>query len=372
MKVIFEGNKIKIRREEGVVLVIDSDVPLYLYDIVRNLAIDMDIPFKLAVLSRSGEITDKNAIGNLKQLLRNRGRFITPLIENFFQQLPRKKYDLIILHSGRIYDLDDYENELSAMFREVLIQDINLTKNFTETDWIALFKSKIFNFSIRKLELFFNSAIPYERDKDFSISLDTSKKQLIMTKTFDSKVRLDIYLKTCGKEEETNIQIKVNNIDHSIKIKNDKTFPNLNWKSLSEKDFSNFKLHLGNYKKSNFNNILCPKCNKEHKFEKPFFCSKQRPDILRGGFGLGTVILDDISNYYEGFVLFLNEANSVKYIVFSEDLLEFDDLRFIFISRSEKKVYEIKCGSDSLDITEGKQICNDLYEIGENIIVYLI
>jgi len=92
MKVDFEGARIKIRRKEGVVLVID--IYLDLFKIVKNQArIMMDIPFRIGALSQDKEINE-NAIQNLGQIIRNRGRFITPLITSHINRFGRFDFDM--------------------------------------------------------------------------------------------------------------------------------------------------------------------------------------------------------------------------------------------------------------------------------------
>lgn len=377
MKVDFKDATIKIRRKEGVVLVIDSGVPFDLFEIVKNQAMDMDIPFRIGALSHDKEIDkeikeiNEGDIQNLGQMLRNRGRFITPLIEGFFRQLADKEYDLILLHSGKVYDLDDYESELLSKFGRKVPVAVNEKKR-TDNEWITHFKSetKIFNFSIGDIEISINSAVPLEWD-DFNISIDTSKRQFILKKSTNDK-KMDICLETRGRTKDADadveVKVKVNDLTYPGKIKNGTNFIAPQWKPLVLNDEHIFRVHMEEYLKSNFN-LECPLCHRKHTFEKPFFCSKQSGDILLGQLTQGALILKDLSSYQKGFVLFRADGNGVTYLTSEKEVLEFEDLRFIFVLNGQ--VYEVTCRDRSLEIKEGDKIHSNLYELGKGNIVYL-
>ena len=294
------------------------------------------------------------------------------LIEGFFQQLPDKKYALIVLHSGRIYDLDDFKIELSSKFERIIIKDINENQNLTTAEWRALFESEIFDFSIGDIELSLNFAVPLEWDDNFEVSLDTSKRQFILKKsvsTNDKKV--DIHLATRGMTKDADVEVKVNGLIYSGKVKNNTNFMAPQWKHLSSNDKHLFVMHLKEYKKSNFN-VECPSCHKKHTFEKPFFCSEQSGDILLGQLTQGASILKDLSSCHKGFVLFRYDGKEIKYLTSEKEVLECEDLRFIFVSKNNNHPYDVKCGKDSLEIVEARKIHANLYELGEDRIVYLI
>ena len=365
MKVDFEGARIKIRRKEGVVLVID--IYLDLFKIVKNQArIMMDIPFRIGALSQDKEINE-NAIQNLGQIIRNRGRFITPLIEGFFKQLADKECDLILLHSGRIYDLDDYEAELSSKFGRILPKDVIENQNLTDAEWGTLLESEMFNFSIGDIELSINSAVPLEWDSNFVVSLDTSKRQFILKKsTSTNDKKMDIYLGIRGMTKEADVEVKVKDLIYSGKVKNNTNFIAPEWKHLSSDDEQIFQIYLKEYKKKKFN-MNCPECKTDHEFKKPFYCDKKSSGRI---FSRGTVILKGISSCQKGFVLFRIDGNKIKYLTSEKEGLEFEDLRFIFVLN--KQVYGVTCRDKSLEIKEGVEIHPNLYELGKYDIVYLL
>lgn len=367
MKVIFESNRIKIRRSEGVVLVIDNNIRSDIYEIVKNQATELDIPFKLGALSHKEELTG-NDIECLDQKIKNRGKFITPLIEGFLQKLPDKGYDLIILHSGRIYDLGDFKAELASKFNKIITKQ----DNYTLEEWREIFKSEIFNFFLDSVSVsLLSPAVPSEWDDDFSLSLNKIQKQFFLTRTLGKKKqKIDLNLKIRGKSDAANIEIQVDNSKFKGMIKNDKGSIVPQWGSISKEDIEVFKEHHEAYKKSNFI-IKCPLCKKAHRFEKPFCCNKQSGDISDILFG-DKLILKSVCRYKSGFILFQYEDEKIKFLASEKEILEFENLRFVFVPKSNIQVYEVMCGESSLEIREAIKLYNNLYELEEGKIIYLV
>lgn len=367
MKVVFDDNRIKIRKDEGVVLVLDrgDGISPELYEIVRDQARELDIPFKLGALSCKKELTTEG-INGLNQKIQNRGRFIAPLMEGFFQQLPDRGYDLIILHSGCVYDLEDFSKEITVRFSRVIVKDINEQNNRTLEQWREIFKNEVFNFSIDDISLYFSApAVPYEWSNDFTLSLDIKQRQFVLTRIIKEGVRkVDIELKMRGrgKSDIANIEIEANSSRFKGSLKNDKTFIEPQWKLLSKDDTEIFNRHIEKYKRSEFV-IYCPLCNRQHKFERPFYCSEQTGDILAGAFSEGVVILKSVEEHQSGLILFKENDNGIKFLSTDKEILEFEEMRFVFISKGSMQVYEVKCNDISLEIKEAVKIYRNLYEL---------
>jgi hypothetical protein len=370
MKVTFEDKKIKIRRKEGIILVCDADVPTDFIEIVKNQTKEIDIPFKLGALSLKNELTIEE-IYNLQQKTRNRGRFIAPLVEGFFQNLPDKEYDLVILHSGPVYDLSDFTKELSLKFNKIITQNLN-EHDLTTQDFNNFLKEEVFNFSINEILITFNSpSLPYEWESNshLSLSFDANRKPILKYTGTQNPPKLDINLKIRGVSDETSIEVYVNGVKFKGKLKNDKTSASPAWKLLPHNDKEILKKHLEEYKRNNFE-TECPLCSIKHRFNKPFLCESS-DDFLESIFSRGRFILKSLSSYQSGFILFqFDENNEVKYLSSERNIFEFNNLEFVFISTDQ--IYKIKCKSSSLEIKEANKICNNLYELEEKFILYLI
>ena len=366
MKFIFDDNRRRIRKYEGVVLVLDKGdgISFELYEIVKNQAKELDIPFKLGALSYKEELTNKGIEG-LTQRIQNRGRFIAPLMEGFFQQLPAKEYDLIILHSGCIYDLDDFSRELTVRFSKVIIKNINEQASLTLEQWMEIFKNEVFNFSIDNIALYFLSpAVPYEWSGDFTLSLDVAQRRFVLTRIAKECVRsIDTKLKTRGNSDEVNIEIEVNGSKFNGRLKNDKIFIAPQWRVLSEEDTKIFKEHIEGYKSSNsvIPVIDCPLCPQPHEFKMPFFCDKSKDKWRTKSKDM--VILTSVAKHQSGLVLFQKEDNDIKFLSTEKEILEFEALRFVFVSKGSAQVYEVRCKDTLLEIKEAAKIYKNLYKL---------
>ncbi len=367
MKFIFDDNRRRIRKYEGVVLVLDKGdgISFELYEIVKNQAKELDIPFKLGALSYKEELTNKGIEG-LTQKIQNRGRFIAPLMEGFFQQLPAQEYDLIILHSGCVYDLEDFSKEIDDRFHKVIIKDINKQTHLTLPQWMEIFKNnEVFNFSIDNIALYFLSpAVPYEWSDDFTLSLDVAQRRFVLTRIANEGVRrIDTELKTRGNSDIVNIEIEVNGSRFNGRLKNDKIFIAPQWRLLSEEDTKIFKEHIEGYKSSNsvIPVIDCPLCPQQHEFKMPFFCDKSK-DVWRTK-SEGMVILKSVAKHQSGLVLFQKEDNGIKFLSTEKEILEFEALRFVFVSKGSAQAYEVRCKDTSLEIKEAAKIYKNLYEL---------
>lgn len=363
MKVDFKDNRIKIRKSEGVVLVLDKGdgISSELYEIVKNQAKELDIPFKLGALSCKKELTNEG-IEDLNQRIQNRGRFIAPLMEDFFQQLPDKGYDLIILHSGCVYDLEDFSRDLTVRFSKVIIKDINEQTSLTLEQWREIFKNEVFNFSIKNVTLYFLSpVVPCEWSDDFTLSVDMAQRRFVLTRiTKEGDRRIDTELKIRGKSDIANIEIEVNGSRFKGRLKNDKTFIAPEWRLLSEEDTKIFREHIEEYKKSNFV-IQCLLCGQKHKFEKPFFCDKSKDEWKVSS--EGKVIFNSMAGHQSRLILFQREDNGIKFLLTEKEILEFKDLRFVFMSKGSMKIYDVRCKDTSLEIREAVKVYKNLYEL---------
>lgn len=378
MKVIFDndGNIIKIRGK-GAVLVLDKGDSIYsdLCDTIRNQARELDVPFKLGAFSCKEELSN---VEGLDERIRGRGRFIAPLIEGFFQKLPDKEYDLIILHSGYVYDLRDFNNELSSKFGKIIIKDVNMNPSFTMEQWGNLLREEAFNFYIDNVSSSISSpSVPYEWDNNFfSLSLDVTQGRFVLTRiTGETAGKIDIDLKIRGKPAKANIEVIVNGSKFEGMLKNDEIFNTLSWRSLPNEDIEIFKRHLKKYKEykeSNFN-LPCPVCREEHDFQKPFFCDRQEGgDALYDPFSQGRPILECVKGSQGEIILFQSEGDRIEFLLTERKILEFGALRFVFISKNPIHVYEVRCRDDSLEITEAVKIYNHLYELRENKVILLV
>lgn len=221
--------------------------------------------------------------------LASRGRFITPLYEAEFLKIARKKFNLVCLPCGKIYDWQDYSKELESIFNRCFIFETNkdtgtysgaLTYNLDNmplNEVRQLIKKELFNVEILSVALESNSGIPYKLSSGFGYKAE--KNGYFQAANNEPMESLKMELKSVGPYDYASFILKIQYRENGKTRTVRKTFKNRN-SSPAETDF----IYLEKKNADIFNKAIaayiinkdehfCPSCNKIHRFVKPFFCS---------------------------------------------------------------------------------------------------
>lgn len=281
LRIFTENNTIKIRRE-GIFLCLDgskadspstANVLKTLSNFIKIQCRNFDIPFKMGLLSWDKELEAPPSADFLSSnTISKRGRFITPLAEDMFSLLEEKAYDLIIVASDTIYDLEDWRNEISSRFNMIYERNLKDLEQKTQLQWEEEFLNTVFNFQIDKVALSFDDSLPYSFPNDFRIKIIGGKT--ILEKECKSRL-VDIELKTCGTRKEARFILDTCNSSVERHIEN--TLPEV---CLIDNEFDDnqkgiFLSALEDYKRREPAH-QCPLCQCKHKFSRAFICSQQK------------------------------------------------------------------------------------------------
>lgn len=376
MKISLSGNQITITpREEGIILIIDGGnnkalaIVKAIYDEIQSQTKEYNISFKLGVLSYGNELFSVSELDQLN--MGKKGRFITPLVDGFFQDVKDKEFDLLILYSGMIYDYSDWEKFLFSKFNNVYppIDVEKELKTKTHSDLSDLkdgLISKLFGRVIDEALINFDSqSVPCHFSENLLLQFDPDKRVFclrypkIKEDTLSKKVTIEIWARSY--KDESSFMAQVGGAKFDGKIRNDK-FTQPVYKSLPHEDLEIFKNHMDVLQRANNTEIktYCPLCQKDGTFYKPFFCQSKRRYILD--------LVDSLAKEKQKMFLFINRE--FKLLLSPREILEYEEGKFVFVG-SEEKVYEIKCIKNDFVVKELPRSFHSLYKMEDGGFVML-
>jgi hypothetical protein len=371
LRTFLEEGGIKLRRE-GLFLCLDgsarSSLWEGLYSFIKAQCRSFDVPLKIGILSWDKEL---NAPPEEDFLLSNtiskRGKFITPLMEEIFSKLEQKDYDLLIISAGRIYDWEDWQDDINVTFNRVYTYDLNRLEQMPQMELEEILLKEIFNFKISSISLYLESGVSYGFSSDFK--LDIGKDKFILSKEFNSTFA-DIDLKTCGSTKETKCRLKAGGYEMELQLKNiapEKIFID---SQLEDTDAKIFLNAVKSYKKKVFEHF-CPLCQNVHRFSGPFLCDYQRiPSRLFAEEALIFNQIEAARRTESKYVVFQCKKDKVYYHLSDNAVICIDENKFIALSEN-KKINFIKI-SEKIEINEIEEIYKGLfYYPDEDIFVFI-
>lgn len=373
MRVFCENKHIKIKRDKGIVLVLEdfTDVQQNIYKYFKSETNRLQIPLKVGLLGYPDEINEQN-FENLCDKSKNKVKFIAPLIEEFFQKLKDKEYNLVIFFVDKIYDLNDFQEELSAKFDKVIIKKVE--NHFNPREIFTDSSENIFDLDLTGIKIYpLASAVPYEWDEELTADIEKNK---IYLKLKDSNLRqalkLDLFVVFRSYHDKIPIKIETSLQEYQIEIECDTRFINPNWKELSQDESELFSNHIQKYLSGEKTKLFCPLCICEHYFHMAFVCKKQKGDILHGTFSTGKIIFKSIGNILTKNFLFQIRNDKVRFLPINRNVFEFEEMNFIFETH-QKELYKIVGDKDSYKATPLLKIfSNNLYQLSKNEFFYRV
>ncbi len=371
MKIYVEDNIIKIRKE-GLFLCLDSRSysKLWedLYDVIKTQCGKFDIPFKIGLLNWDEElqrIPDELFI--LSNYISERGRFITPLVERVFPELDNKDYDLLLLSSEKIYDIEDWQDEIQSKFNKLfLMNPEDLDKKTRVQLEEQLFKT-VFDFRIDKVALSMEDSICYDFSDGFEIKLKEGK--FIMTKDYDDQL-VDIHLKTCGVTEDAVITVSTASLTVHVNINHTKFSVNPNFSKFDDEQTILFHNTIDNYKKGEIKHY-CHRCKQNHDFAKAFVCNKHNK--LSPFTASEYIMFDNIETERKAdsrYAIIYYKDNGIYYKVIKEPVCYLKDGEFIAVA-DQGNIYYIRI-FDKIKMVEFQEIYDKLYYSSDGDIYILV
>lgn len=368
--ILSTNNRIILKRNTGIVLILENFTKFQksIYQYLKSISFKYNIPFKVGILSYPYEINDET-FESISEELQNKEKFIAPIIDGFFVSLENKKYDLVIFNSKKIYDLDDFSEEISSKFNRIFIETIN--NNCEEQGIPEMISRKIFDFSFKQISITpLLPAVPVEWDDELTLDIENKKASLSLKKIgFDQTSKSEFLVVFRSHLKKIPVNVEIDSKITEIEVECDTNFAQPLWKELTDDECEVFKIHIDNYLLENLSELFCPLCNCRHKFDTAFLCKKQRGDILRGHLSTGRIIFKSIENNLEKNLLFQMYQNKVRVLAINKSMFEVEELNFIFNSK-QGIWYKIFCNDNSYQISSAKKIFSNLYQIDSNNFVY--
>lgn len=369
MRVCIENNIIRIRRN-GLFLCIDGNswgnYWIWLYEFIKFQCEDFDIPFKIGLLSWDKEVEGfPNEVFLSLNNIQKKGRFITPLVEGIFSKLREKDYDIIILSSDKIYDLNDWHDEISSKFNKEYRYNLRDFEQKTREQIEETLLSELFNFEINDVTLYFEDGLCYEFPDGFLLKIEKGK--FVLTKNF-KKRHVEINLKTCGLKKDTKFVLEACNLKIESRIGNSLVEPVYIDKEFDQNKRKIFLNSIEEYMKKKFEHD-CPLCKTKHMFSKAFMCDQQSSTRL---FSTECIIFNEIEaerRMDSKFVAFYHKNNRVYWGLLNQPVVYINNNEFI-VGPENGKIFYVRI-SDKFDIFEFKEIHRGLYYYPDGVIYIL-
>lgn len=238
---------------------------------------DKDVPFKLCLPGWPEELEEfpdesflrSNRIGE-------RGRFITPVVEGFFSQLPAGEFDLFVLSEPE--DYCDWEELLNVVFNQVhLLPEERLSGTTAEMENRLALLTR--GRPLERVELSFSLGIPWMFPADWKVGLG---EESLMLSTETRSARLDFEVKACGPERNVAFSLSFMDTSHVMEVET--LWPQeLPFSGVLKAEESRFMEEALRGFRSGSREHHCPRCGEKHCFPNTFRCDKSTtgPGMLR-------------------------------------------------------------------------------------------
>jgi hypothetical protein len=342
------GNQIVISaRDRDLVLVIDASnkdlikLGQAVIGKIKPLLLRDDLAFHLYILSHDIERLDTLEELSLcePEILKRRGRFITPLVENCFMDIENKKTDLLVIHSGTIIDYPDWEpliiTKFSQIYKEEIIAESDINKAFKRIEENII--PELFEKSIEDIELNFEcGSIPlnYPDDLALRFNMGDGTFTLKWSGKKQNRINLPYSIKLKARSVNNNVGVVVT---AGNKIKEgwleSVPFVKPKRKDIDERSMEIIKAHLLSLTKgydstlSKARKAWCPLCEKEEIFYRAFFCNTN-----------DQFIVDSIDCLAKETNKFLYVDSDFNLFPSDKDMLETTEGEFTFLSTADKEL----------------------------------
>lgn len=328
-----------------------------LHSFIKSQCRSFDIDFKLVLLSWDKEldkIPDEDFLSSKN--ISKRGRFITPLVEDIFYKLREKKYDLIILSAGKIYDWEDWQDEINTIFNRVHFLNPDDLEQKAPIQLENELIESIFDFKIDKIIISFKDSLCYDFPNGFNLNIEEGK--LILTKDFDSRL-VNIDLKPCGLKDELQFIVEACNLKTGGYIKNTQPEVISINNRFENKEEQIFLDSIKVYNEKIFEHY-CLICQNNHKFTKAFICNRQKsPTRL---FATECLIFEEIEagrKTDSRYVVFRQSEGKLHWQVFGKPVLCLKGKEFI-VTPDDGRISYARI-SDRLEVFELHEIHKGLF-----------
>lgn len=366
-----QGNKIKIRRE-GIFLCLDGSAENIqdienswkrVYEFIRKKCSVFDIPLKLGMLGWENELSGlPDNQFHAKHFLQHRGRFITPVLEKQWTALQKTKFDLLLLSSEKIYDWDDWQEEIEKRFNKVHILDPHELNQMTQLDIEEWMSKRFFNFKIHHVSITLNECFCSHLPEGFKIKIRNGKCELY-NNDFNNQ-RIDIVLSVFGVQNKGSFTLNACHFTVKGPIQYTPAEIVAIDKTLSDSDKILFKHAISQYQKEEHEHD-CPLCSAAHRFKNALICSEKKS--LTRLFSTESLIFDQIEKRRTErtkHVLFWERDDNLYWEIFEKPILCIAKNKFIIVP-DDGVISYIKLSS-GMEIFDLKKIHNKLYNYSDN------
>ena len=347
-----------------------------LFDVVKKRAMQADLKLRFAALSIPDELRETD-LSSIDGRMRNRGRFLALLVEGLFEHLPDKSYCLIVIHAGVIYDMNDFEQDLASKFISSLFIDLEETTVINNEGLRNSRLNELLQFTTGIVEISFsNDNMPIEWDDRLRLSFDSVRRQFsLMYKTDEKQDKLDFQVRTRSVRADAKIEVYLDGKASSGVLKAERDFIKPAWRGFCEDSNEGQILleHIAQLKKTD-QPPYCPLCQREHRFSRPFYCNETQGDLLEGISSEGSMIIDSLKGLNARYVLIKKQEMRLGFIASARDILEFDDMTFIYVDIEEKSIFKVRYRQGTMELEKADRIvgtCDKLYQFGGDELVYL-
>jgi hypothetical protein len=335
-----ESSRLELRRA-GVFLCFDASQPNVddIYNYFDSKRQHFKIPFICGILGFEEQINALPGRNNISKLIVSRkiiqrGRFLTPIVENLFCKISDKDSDLVLIHSGSICDLADWQDEIKAKFVKVYQYDTENLEPLFE-DLQKQWDHELFNFAINDISLCLEDGLIYDYyPDDFEVKIDKAK--CIFTRLYNENyANVDFKVYGFNPKVKILLDITLNESPHKtseiVDICSIQPQDNELSKVLIESSAKEFSELVSAYKAQKIS--PCPFCGEAHDFSVAFFCDKKRKHRFDFARHIVFSEIESEINNDSQYVIFHQKNNLIYFQVNKRRLSPITPNRFIIVAQ---------------------------------------
>lgn len=364
MRCFVEKSSILKLRQENIFLCFDGSAwtPLWkkIFAFLNRQIQQFDIQLTLGILSWGKPLECPPESDFLAQnMLANRGRFLTPLVEEIFPTLERKSYNLFILTSQIVYDFEDWNEELQSFFHRIVFLNpddlVQKTQVALEDFCIQTFLgTHIQMVSISSPNGLFHGLTDWSKG---TVSIEN--ETCVFTQTYDASL-VDIPLKVYNSGAQATVCIKTDELMGEFSLRTTRPDFLACEFVLNQVDQEFFLAAIENYRKHHFHHY-CPLCKVEHGFNSKALLCPRHKSATGGIFASASLVFTDMEHQRKAasrYLFFQHHQHKIEWSFVNESILYIEATKAIVIT--ESGVFSASI-SDSLSFSPLKMIHKGLF-----------